>query len=216
MADVWLKGTVKGQEENLGKGRRIGDVAVSALVFLLIICSTVFYYYYIQQQLFQERSSHLTEITQKVADQIDTITETAKENVAMATAYMYNSDITDTEELSAVLKELSETAFNKDSVIIAFDKDVNYYTAARTGKWTGQHNPEGSWEMESGVTTLPYDTINTYLFCVQRLPEPYEIGDTGITLTFVAVAVNMEHVQEMINVSGFGENCMTYLVRPDN
>ncbi|MCM1253546.1 MAG: HAMP domain-containing histidine kinase, partial [Clostridium sp.] len=204
------------QEKNFEKSGRIREAVVPALIFLVILCSTVFYYYYIQEQLFQERSAHLSEITQKVADQIDTITETAKENVKMATAYIYNSDITDIEELSAVLKELSERALDKDTVIIAFDKDVNYYTATRTGKWTGQHNPEGSWEMESGIMTLPYDTINTYLCCVQRLPEPYEIGDTGITLTFVAVAVNMENVQEMINVSGFGENCMTYLVRPDN
>ncbi|MCM1500536.1 MAG: response regulator, partial [Clostridium sp.] len=96
------------------------------------------------------------------------------------------------------------------------DKDVNYYTATRTGKWTGLANPEGSWDTEGGIMTLPYDTVNTYLCCVQRLPEPYVIGNTGITLSFVAVAVNMEKVQEMINISGFGENCMTYLVRPDN
>ncbi|MCM1263245.1 MAG: ATP-binding protein [Butyrivibrio sp.] len=216
MAGSRLKENLQEQEKDLGKNRRIGDIVVPALVFLVIICSTVFYYYYIQEQLFEERSSHLTEITQKVADQIDTITETARENVKMATAYIYNSDIADTEELSAVLKELSETAFNDDTVLIAFDKDVNYYTATRSGKWTGQAHPEGSWEMDSGVMTLPYDTINTYLCCVQRLPEPYVVGDTGITLTFLAIAVNMENVQEMINVSGFGENCMTYMVRSDN
>ncbi|MCM1181289.1 MAG: response regulator [Clostridium sp.] len=216
MADIWREEILKEQEKNFKKGRKIGDAVVPALVFLVMVCSTVFYYSYIQEQLFKERSSHLTEITQKVADQVDTITETAKENVKMVTSYMYNSDITDTEELSAVLKELSETALDKDSVIIAFDKDVNYYTATRTGKWTGLANPEGSWDTEGGIMTLPYDTVNTYLCCVQRLPEPYVIGDTGITLSFVAVAVNMEKVQEMINISGFGENCMTYLVRPDN
>ncbi|MCM1089467.1 MAG: response regulator [Butyrivibrio sp.] len=216
MADVGCGENLKEQERSFGKSRRLGDIIVPALVFLVILCSTVLYYYYIQEQLFQERSSHLTEITQKVADQINTITETARENVKMATAYMYQSDIKDTEELSAVLKELSEIAFNKNTIIIAFDKDTNYYTATRTGKWTGQFQPEGTWETESGVFTLPYDTVNTYMCCVQRLPEPYVIGDTGITLTFVAVAVNMENVQEMLKVSGFGESCMTYLVRPDN
>ena len=216
MADVWRGENLKEQEKSFGKSRRLGDIIVPTLVFLVILCSTVLYYYYIQEQLFQERSSHLTEITQKVADQINTITETARENVKMATAYMYQSDIKDTEELSGVLKELSEIAFNKNTIIIAFDKDTNYYTATRTGKWTGQFQPEGTWETENGVFTLPYDTVNTYMCCVQRLPEPYVIGDTGITLTFVAVAVNMENVQEMLKVSGFGESCMTYLVRPDN
>ena len=216
MGDVSRGKTAKEQKKNFAKNGRVRDGIVSALVFLVIICSTIFYYYYIQEQLFKERSSHLTEITQKVADQINTITETARENVKMATAYLYNSDITDTEELSAALKELSDIALNEDTVFIAFDKDVNYYTETRSGKWTGQAHPEGGWEMDSGIMTLPYDTINTYLCCVQRLPEPYVIGDTGITLTFAAVAVNMEHVQEMINISGFGESCMTYLVRPDN
>lgn len=35
-------------------------------------------------------------------------------------------------------------------------------------------------------------------------------------LTHIAIAVNMENVQEMINVSGFGESCMTYIVTPEN
>ena len=214
MADVSQEENL--QEHNLEKNRRIKNFVVPSLIFLVIICSTIFYYYYIQEQLFKERSSHLTEITQKVADQIDTITETTRRNVQIATSYLYNSNITDTKELSAALKELSETAFDKDNIIVAFDKNTNYYTATRSGKWTGQAHPEGSWEMESGILTLPYDTINTYLCCVERLPEPYVIGDTGVIITFVAVAVNMEKVQEMVNVSGFGESCMTYLVRPDN
>lgn len=193
------------------------SVAAVLLVLLVIIGGTVFYYHYIQNQLFNERNSHLTEITMKVADQIDTITETDLENTKIAAAYVFGGQIASEEELLAKLKELSEIALNKSDIVVAFDREGNYYTSTRKkGKWTNKEIVSEEWDTQNGITTLPYDTINTYLFAVQRLSEPYVIDNSGITVTHIAIAVNMENVQEMINVSGFGEDCMTYIVTTEN
>lgn len=195
------------------------SITVVVAVLLLIICVTAVYFTYIQKQLFHERSSHLTEITIKVADQIDTITETGMEKTKMASAYLLKEDIANKETLLGVLKEMSQKALEQDknNVLMVFDNDSNYYTdTQKSGKWNNKIAVDGEWETVSGITTLPYDTINTYLIMVEKLPEPYTIGNTGITLTHIALAVNMENVQEMLNVSGFGENCMTYIVTKDN
>lgn len=203
-----------------GQNRRtVMSIVTVTAVLLLIICATIVYFTYIQKQLFHERSSHLTEITMKVADQIDTITKTGMEKAKMAGSYLLKEDVADKETLLDVLKEMSPKALEQDknNVLIVFDKDSNYYTdTQKSGKWNNKITVNGKWETVSGITTLPYDTINTYLIMVEKLPEPYTVGNTGIILTHIALAVNMENVQEMLNVSGFGENCMTYIVTKDN
>lgn len=203
-----------------GQNRRtVMSIVTVTAVLLLIICATIVYFTYIQKQLFHERSSHLTEITMKVADQIDTITKTGMEKAKMAGSYLLKEDVADKETLLDVLKEMSPKALEQDknNVLIVFDKDSNYYTdTQKSGKWNNKITVNRKWETVSGITTLPYDTINTYLIMVEKLPEPYTVGNTGIILTHIALAVNMENVQEMLNVSGFGENCMTYIVTKDN
>lgn len=218
MAGHWLRSdSEKNEIFPEQKKRNRFSIAAVILVFLLIIGATLFYYNYIQNQLFEERNSHLSEITSKVADQIDTITEASMENAKMAAAYLLRDDITSEEELLEELKKLSEIALERDNIIVAFDSDGNYYTdTKRTGAWTNEEIVSSEWDMQNGIGTLPYDTINTYLFSVQRLSQPYKVGNSGITLTHIAVAVNMENVQEMINVSGFGESCMTYIVTTGN
>lgn len=205
-------------DESFGDNKRLYfGIVAAVLVFLVIISITAFYYEYIQNQLFEERNSHLTEITIKVADQIDTITETSMKNAKIASAYLLRETITSEDELLEELKVLSEIALDKNNILVAFDEEGNYYTATqKKGKWTNDEIVNSKWDTQNGIGTLPYDTINTYLFTVQKLPEPYVVGSSGITLSHIAIAVNMENVQEMINVSGFGEDCMTYIVTTEN
>ncbi len=204
-----------GRQRNKGLGT---SARAAILVLLLIAGVTALYFHYIQNQLFHERSSHLTEITMKVADQIDTITEANIDTTKMAAAYLLREHMTDQDEISEVLKELGKISYDKNSVLICFDKNSHYYTSTgKTGEWKSKIVVSGGeWETTNGITTLPYDTVNTYLITAEKLPEFYTVGDSGITLTHIAMAANMEDVQEMLNVSGFGDNCMTYIVTADN
>ena len=206
-----------GAQGNSGKSLSTA-IRTAALVMLLIIVATVLCFRYIQNQLFRERSSHLTEITMKVADQVDTITSADVKSTRMAAAYLLREEMTSQEEVLAALKELAKISLDKNSVLICFDQDCRYYTnTGKTGEWKNRSVVyDGEWEMTNGITTLPYDTVNTFLITVERLPEPYAVGGSGIVLTHIGLAVNMEQVQEMINVSGFGDSCMTYIVSTDN
>ncbi len=208
----------KMSDKQLAKNKRgYLNAIVVAVLLLALLPITVFFYSFIQRQLFSERNGHLMEITQKVADQIETITMSGMEKAGVAVAYLLRADISDEEALFRELKELSKVGLNEDNVIVVFDAEGNYYTdTQKKGKWKDTRFLEQGADSGTGISTLPYDTINTYLFCVKRPEQPYPIGDTGIVLTHIAIAINMENVQEMINVSGFGESCMTYIVTPEN
>lgn len=218
MAEYKLDVNEKQRKKHSGQNKRLNfSILAAVFVLIVIVAITAYYYVYIQNQIFEERNSHLSEITMKVADQIDTITETGMENAKMAATYLLREDIDNEAELLEELKNLSTVAFDKNNIVVAFDKAGNYYTATKKkGKWTNGEIVGSQWETQNGIATLPYDTINTYLFTVQRLSKPYAVGSSGIELTHIAIAINMENVQKMINVSGFGESCMTYIVTTGN
>lgn len=69
MADNQSKICAGKSDRRSRQNRRTYLSIVSAVFVLVVIVGvTLFYYNYIQKQLFDERNSHLTEITMKVAD----------------------------------------------------------------------------------------------------------------------------------------------------
>ncbi len=197
---------------------RQGLVA-AALGMALIVGATLGYFNITQDELFSERSSHLTEITRKVAGQIGTILDAGYESASVAGAYLAEAPLEGVESLFARLESLAQAANYEtmSNVFVAFDDRGGYYTSrGRTGRWTDRESFDGIASETYAIASLPYDPINTYLLMIRQLPAQLPIEGADATVTHLAIAVNMDMVQEMLDVSGFGEECMTYIVTPDN
>lgn len=194
------------------------ETLIGGLVVLaLVIFASFIYYQSTQDELFAERSAHLTEITIKVADQIDTVMDVGLESASIGSAYLEEKPLPTLKTLFERLDSLQDSAQQEGSLFLVLDNAGNYY--ASNGR-------SGAWELDGGVlnsdddicliTTLPYDPINTYMLMMHRMKSPCVIDETGAKIEAIAIASNMKIVQDMMTVDGFGSQCMTYIVSPEN
>ncbi|MEC4184003.1 ATP-binding protein [Adlercreutzia sp. R21] len=195
-------------------GPRAIIAALSGLAF--VVAATCFYYHTVEEQLFDERDAHLTEITMKVADQLRTVMDVGLESASIAGAALAETPLTSEDALIERLAQLEKAADHRGSIFVAFDDDGSYCTAAgMTGRWVAKGAYANAENVTFAIGGLPYDTINTYLFMICRLPAPVPVGDEGRAVTHLAIASNMATIQEMLDVAGFGDECLTYLVTPE-
>lgn len=193
-------------------GPRAIIAALSGLAF--VVAATCFYYSTVEELFFNERDAHLTEITVKVADQLRTVMDVGRQSAAVGGAYLAEAPLADEKALIARLAVLEETAEHRGSLFVAFDNEGHYYTAAGdTGRWEARGAYADVENATFAIGSLPHDGANTYLFMIDPLQDPVAVGKDGtVLITHMAIAANMATIQELIDVSGFGDAGVTYLV----
>lgn len=187
------------------------------IVLALVVFASFIYYQSTQDELFSERSAHLTEIANKVADQIDTVMDVGLESAAVGSAYMEEAPLPTRDALFERLDSLQKSADQAGSLFLVFDTEGNYYASnGRSGTWTLTGGVLDTKRDTCLITSLPYDPINTYMLMMHHVDKPIVVGQTGIQIAAIAIASNMKTVQDMMAVEGFGSQCMTYIVSPEN
>ena len=185
---------------------------IIVLIFMVLIVTIVFYKY-LDYLLFEERRTHLAEITEKITQVVDTVTESSWERVEICGSLLQLKDMQNEDEVLENLNTIENFLSSDDTTVLGLGENQEYYTSSgRSGIWeglTGMADLEK--EQQIIITKLPDEEEESMIF-LRRLPEKEKIGDSGKYLTHIATAVSMENMQIIFEVKEFGINCQTYII----
>ncbi len=187
-----------------------------AIVVLIIVSKN--YFDFIETQLFVERQSHIVEFTEKAAEIIDNVMGYSWQLVYTCEHILRDEEMNSEEELFDMLASVAALDFmdGNNSFVVVFDTKGNYFSSDREG---GQLMQPGLLDVgadgkRQAVAEIPHKNNNLYFMFIDKLKSPILIGD-GSEITHLAVAVDMDTMQEKISVKGYGDQCYTYLVGED-
>ncbi len=215
------------KEMNTASNKRpagwLRGVSVSALFLvsvILIVVMIYFYYVELDNQLFVERSNHLQEITEKVADIFDITTARSWDRVDTLEQFlaMEGTEARTEEELMERLKDMSRFRNSQDNIFLLLDDDFCYYASdGNKGYW--RELPmiiKNKSQTQELITTLPYQSSSlSYLCFLKQLPEKLVLEATGKSIAYVMLAVDIRSINDGFSVNTFGSRGYTYIVNRD-
>ncbi len=203
-----------------GRLRGMTMIALLLVSVVLIIVMINSYYVELDNQLFAERSNHLLEITEKVADIIDITIARSWDSVNTLEQFLFmeKAQLRTEDELMQHLKAMSRFRVSEDNVFLLLDDDFRYYTSdGNKGYW--RELPmiiQNQVQTQELITTLPYQNSSlTYLCFLKQLPEKYVLEATGKSVAYVMLAVNIGSINDGLSVNAFGSTNYTYIVNRD-
>ena len=216
---------MKGRKETdrLQKGRAVevmkkvpkSSVLVGVIIVLILLALlvTAVFYKYIDNLLFEERRVHLAEITEKITQVVDTVTEVSWERTEICGNLLQLHDMQDEAAVLENLDMIEDFLLSEDTTVFALGENQEYYASnGKSGVWEGLPGmTDLEKEQQIIITKLPYEEEERMIF-LRRLPERQKVGDSGKYLTHIATAVSMESMQVIFQVEGFGTNCYTYII----
>ena len=130
--------TVSGKRPTAGRLRGI-PMAVLLLISVVLMFVIIRYYYVeLDDQLFAERSTHLVEITEKVADIFDITIARSWDSVNTMEQFLsveWTRAQTE-DELMQYLKDMSRFRTDQGSIFLLLDDDFRYYSSdGNKGYW---------------------------------------------------------------------------------
>ncbi len=199
-----------------------GASMTALLLVSVILIFTMIHFYYVEldNQLFVERSTHLQEITEKVADIFDITIARSWDSVNMLEQFLFMEDtqLRTEDELMQRLKDTSRFHASEDNIFLLLDDDFRYYTSdGNKGYW--RELPliiQSQSQTQELITTLPYQNSSlTYLCFLKQLPEKLVLEATGKSAAYVMLAVNINSINDGFSVNTFGSRGYTYIVNRD-
>ncbi len=186
------------------------------LIFLMIRS----YYVELDKQLFFERSKHLQEITEKVADIFDITIARSWDSVNTLEQFLFmeGAKAQTEDELMQRLEDMSRFHASQGSIFLLLDNNFRYYVSdGSKGYWRELpmiiNNQSQTQEL---ITTLPYQSSSlTYLCFLKQLPEKLVLEATGKSISYVMLAVDIHSVNDGFSVNTFGSRDFTYIVNQD-
>lgn len=210
-------GDTKTQKAKKLKGSRVQKIIFAMLILTAVIAIVVVQYFNgLSSRLFQERSQHLIEFANKVADVIDSVGDNSWTQVDALKHIVLQDRIDTTEELMQYLEGTGDF-IDAESLALLVDQNGNYYTSdGKIGYWSASDTLTGKgsdrWMV---VEELPHVSNKVYFLFIEKLSEPIEIRKDGKEITHVALAVDIDLLRDEMSVSGFGEECYSYIVNQD-
>jgi len=196
---------------------------VSALLLVSVVLIALmirFYYVELNNQLFAERSNHLLEITEKVADIFDITIARAWDSVNTLEQFisMEGIRVQTEDELMQRLTDMSRFRSSKDSIFLLLDDSFRYYASdGSKGYWRElptMIKPQS--QTQELITTLPYQNSSfTYLCFLKQMPEKLTLAEDGKSIAYVMLAVDIHSINDGFSVDTFGSNNYTYIANQD-
>jgi signal transduction histidine kinase/ActR/RegA family two-component response regulator len=190
-------------------------LGLGILLVAAVVVVTVLFYRELRQQLYTERQTHLTELTVKITEVLDTTVSAQQSKATSAQRLLETMEFADTDELFYHLHRLAGFLDLSDAALLVMDSRGQYYTA---------DGGQGRWESTDDLLLEdPYPVIReltlagtkaTYMVFFSRLEDGPSVG-TGPALTHAAVAVPLSGMQEAFTISVFGDRCDVCLINPD-
>lgn len=199
------------------KERNLKGTPTIFIIFAVLILVAVSgnYVTFLESQLFEERRKHIVEFTDKASEIVDGVIEHSWQQVLACEHMIRYEQLTTTQELLDVLASTSDFIDKTDSIVFAYDTKGNYYASdLATGRWQQtQLLMTGADDWQLVVTEIPHRDASYFVF-MKRLSESIRLSD-GVEITHLALGVEMDTMRERISVSGFGDQCYTYLINED-
>ena len=219
---------VKNQKEinTVSNKRPRGWLQGASLLALLLVSVVLifvmirFYYVELDNQLFVERSNHLQEITEKVADIFDITIARSWDSVNTLEQFLFieGTQAQTEDELMQCLKDMGRFRAPQDNIFLLLDNDFRYYASdGNKGYW--RELPmiiKNQSQTQELITTLPYQSSSlTYLCFLKQLPEKLVLEATGKSIAYVMLAVDIHTLNDGFSVNTFGSRGYTYIVNRD-
>lgn len=219
---------VKNQKEinTVSNKRPRGWLRGASLLALLLVSVVLifvmirFYYVELDNQLFAERSNHLQEITEKVADIFDITIARSWDSVNTLEQFLFieGTQAQTEDELMQCLKDMGRFRAPQDNIFLLLDNDFRYYASdGNKGYW--RELPmiiKNQSQTQELITTLPYQSSSlTYLCFLKQLPEKLVLEATGKSIAYVMLAVDIHTLNDGFSVNTFGSRGYTYIVNRD-
>ncbi len=219
--------TVQNRNKSGGKpnkhpaGWRGASVTALLLVSVVLIFVMIqIYYVELDNKLFEERSDHLLEITEKVADIFDITIARSWDSVHTLEQLLSveGTGARTEDELMQSLKDMSRFRTSEGNIFMLLDSDFRYYASdGNAGFWRELPmliRPES--RTQELITTLPYQNSSlNYLCFLKQIPEKLVLETTGRTIAYVMLAVDIHAINDGFSVSTFGSKDYTYIVNRD-
>ncbi len=206
--------TPSNQKEHALKG---GPVVFILIAIAILVTASMHYFSFLEKQLFEERKSHIIEFTDKASDIVDSVISYSWQQVYACEHILNDEKITSEESLIQMLASTSKYIIESDSLVLGIDENANYYSSdSVSGHWPlTELLTVNAVDLQQIVTEIPHKNQQSYFVFLERLQNPLIIEENGNKITHLAVAVNMDMIRKKISVSGFGDQCYTYLVNAD-
>ncbi len=202
---------------------RLRGASMAALLLVSVVLISVMlrsYYMKLDDQLFAERSKHLQEITEKVADIFDITIARSWDSVNTLEQFLYMKDtrLRTEDELMQRLKDISRFRTSEGNIFLLLDDDFRYYTSdGNKGYW--RELPliiRTQSQTQELITTLPYQNSSlTYMCFLKQLPEKLVLEATGKSIAYVMLAVDIHTINDGFSIDTFGSSSYTYIVNRD-
>ncbi len=215
------------EKPNTAPGRRpahwLRGAGMSALLLASVVLIVVMiraYYVELDDQLFAERSSHLQEITEKVADIFDITIARAWDSVDTLEQFlsMEGPQARTEDDLVRRLEDMSRFHSAQGSIFLLLDEDFRYYASdGNQGYWRELPTIiKTQAQTQELITTLPYQNSSlTYLCFLKQLPESLKLEAAGKSIAYVMLAVDISSINDGFSVNTFGSKGYTYIVNRD-
>jgi signal transduction histidine kinase/CheY-like chemotaxis protein len=208
--------TLESGERKSKKGKpgilfRLGGVVLVLIVMLVVV--TVYFYRSLTVQLFAERQLHLTEMTIKVSEVIDTTIESVQGKSRSARLLLEEQEIPDKKTLFEELARIADIVDVEEGMFLAMDSNGKYYSSdGREGRW---EDVEDLVEKHTKpvIRDLMMDGEKiSYMVFFGSLEKEKTLGKAGNVLSHTAVAIPLDSMKETLSISMFEDKCFAYLV----
>jgi signal transduction histidine kinase/ActR/RegA family two-component response regulator len=200
--------------------RFITPVVWVSLVVLAVFLgiATSMFYRSMRSQIYYERQNHLSELTIKISEILNTQINTFQNDASSAKKVIDWSDIKTKEDVISILEDMADVLGLDSGLVIALDSRGIFYTSNDyTARWADMED----LSLEEGAPVIREITINgvkeTYMVFLRVLDTDKNevLEDSDIDITHVAIAIPMIDMDEALSISGFGGSCYTYLINTD-
>ncbi len=204
-----------GKSEGNRRGLPVAFIVVVTTVFILVAVS-IHYLIFLDRQLFEERSSHIVEFTDKASEIVDNAIASSWQQVKACEHIVRMEEVASREELLSLLASTSDFVESRSSIVLAIDQNGRYYSSDHeSGRWSQTELLSAREDnRQQVVSEIPHRAENSYFVFMERLDAPVLVGEE-FEITHMALAVDVEVMREKIYVGGFGDQCYTYLVNKD-
>lgn len=201
------------------KERNLKGSPIIFIIFavILLITVSVSYFHFLEKQFFKERKNHIMEFTDKASEIVDSVIEYSWQQVSACEYVIKSKELVSEEDLLKVLTSMSDFIDETNSLVLAIDKNANYYSSDHdNGRWTQTEFLTSKTDRKQQIVAgIPHKNNESYFVFIERLEVPVEIGANRAAITHLAVAVDIQVMREKISVKGFGDKCYTYLINKD-
>jgi signal transduction histidine kinase/CheY-like chemotaxis protein len=206
----------KKQYDKMLKGSSMVMIAIIVFALVILLVTMIFSYYnQLDEKLFEERKLHLIEFTEKASEIVEETVDSSWRELNACNHVLMNEGqyVKNKKDLLDLLESMGDFLDAERSMVLVFDEKGTYYSSdGNSGYWEDNSvlTINGD-ESQQAIVEIPHIKSGNFLFFVESI-SGLEIEDSGRKLTHLAIAINSDSMREQLSISGFGNECYSYIV----